>query len=751
MESLRLDLLNPEQRRAVEAVDGAVLIVAGAGSGKTRVLTHRIAHLVADHDYRPNEILAITFTNRAAKEMLERVSDLVGGRSRAMWVMTFHSACARLLRSEAERIGYRPGFSIYDSGDQVRLVKDVLETELEKDPKRYPPRGIHARISEAKNRLVGPEAFAAEVSGFFDQTVADVYARYQRRLVQAGAMDFDDLLFQAVRLVEDVPDVREKWQRAFRQVLVDEYQDTNHAQYRLVRALAARHGNVCVVGDGDQSIYSWRGADMRNILDFERDFPNAQVIRLEQNYRSTQRILDAANSVIEHNRERQPKRLWSELGAGEHVLVVECEDEGSEARHVVGRIAQALQDGASASEVAIVYRMNAQSRVLEETLRRHDLPYQVLGGMRFYDRAEVRDALGYLQVIANPADVVTMRRVINTPRRGIGDATVSRLVQHAEATGLTLRQVIEDADAILAPGPARKVAEFAALMAKLEASAETEPVGELLDQILDDTGYRELLRAERTIEARGKLENLEELVGVAREFDAREDGPRDLAAFLQELSLVSDVDADERGDRSLVTLMTLHTAKGLEFPLVFLVGLEEGVFPSMRAIEEQKIEEERRLCYVGMTRAMQHLTLTYCRRRTLFGMTAQNPPSQFLAELDPAVIRHERLRPHGFSTGSGRGERQAARVAGWTTGATAGGAAIGRPRSPGYGTLGRPTPVTPRDDALLLATGDTVRHKTWGEGIVIQVATADEVVVRFPEQGEKRLHVAYAPIEKVSA
>jgi DNA helicase-2/ATP-dependent DNA helicase PcrA len=747
MAALALDHLNPQQREAVEAVDGAVLVVAGAGSGKTRVLTHRIAHLVEDCGYAPGEILAITFTNRAAREMLARVEDLLRGRTRAMWVMTFHAACARILRREADRIGYRPGFTIYDGSDQVRLVKDVLESELEKDPKRYPPRGIHARISDAKNQLKGPEEFAAEVSGFFDTTVAEVYARYQRRLAQAGAMDFDDLLLQAVRLLEDVPDVRQKWQSAFRQILVDEYQDTNHAQYRLVRALSEQHGNVCVVGDGDQSIYSWRGADMRNILDFERDFPDARVIRLEQNYRSTQAILDAANAVIANNRERQPKRLWSENGRGESVLVVECADEGAEARYVVGRIATALQDGAAASDLAVLYRTNAQSRVIEDALRRQEVPYQVLGGLRFYDRAEIKDAMAYLQVLANPDDAVALRRVVNSPRRGIGDTTISRLVAHAEALGISLREAMREPDEVLPGAPARRcVREFSELLGRLEEAAATEPVGELLDRILDDTGYRESLRAERTIEARGKLENLEELVGVAREYDERErDGDEggDLPGFLQELSLVSDVDADDRGERSLVTLMTLHTAKGLEFPTVFLIGLEDGVFPHQRAIEEANVEEERRLCYVGMTRAEKQLTLTYCRSRTLFGQHSQNPPSQFLAELDPSAIEHERLRVSAVSrTGWNPSPTRGVTGSGRTAGGWSGGGSASGPR--------RPVDVAPRVEAPLLATGDTVRHKAWGEGTVIQVATAEEIVVNFPSQGEKRLHVLYAPIEKVA-
>ncbi len=746
-----LDDLNPEQRRAVLTVHGPLLIIAGAGSGKTRVLTHRIAHLVRDEGAKASEIIAITFTNRAAGEMADRVGRLLGGRARGMWVMTFHAACARLLRREAERIGYKPGFSIYDAADQVRLVKDVLETDLGKDPKRYPPRGLHARISEAKNRLIGPDQFRNESQGFFDKTAADVYERYQARLLQAGAMDFDDLLVNTVRLLEDVEDVRDHWTRAFRWLHVDEYQDTNHAQYRIVKALGTHHGNVCVVGDSDQSIYSWRGADIRNMLDFERDFPDAVVVRLERNYRSTQKILDAANAVIEQNRERQPKRLWSDLGAGEPVRLVECEEERSEARYVVGRIADALQTGAAAEEIAVFYRTNAQSRVLEDALLGADLPYRVIGGTGFYDRAEVKDAMAYLRVLANPADTVSLRRIVNVPRRGIGDTTVSRLVQHAEAMGLPLRDALREADAVL-PGAAaqRNVRDFAAVLDGLAEGAADLPVATLLDRVLDRSGYREALRAERTIEARGRLENLDELVGVAREYDMRSaagerPGVEGLEGFLQELSLVSQVDGDpEAADRSMVTLMTIHNAKGLEYPIVFMVGMEENVFPHIRAIEDNTIEEERRLCYVGMTRAQSALTMTFCRARTLYGRSESNAPSRFLTEVDETAVVHERLRA---AYGARRPEDRRPAPAG----PDRGGRTPSRLRDPWAPSPSstRPLGVEPKEELPLLATGDTVRHKAWGEGVVIQVATAEEVVVRFPGQGEKRLHVAYAPIEKV--
>ena len=513
-----------------------------------------------------------------------------------------------------------------------------------------------------------------------------------------------------------------------------------------MRALAASHGNVCVVGDSDQSIYSWRGADIRNILDFEKDFPDAQTIRLEQNYRSTQNILDAANGVISHNTDRQEKRLWSDLGPGDKVKIWECEDEHSEARLVVSQIGGLLNDGHSASEIAIFYRTNAQSRVIEDLLRRHDVAYQVVGGLRFYDRAEVKDALAYLQVLINPNDAISLRRVINSPRRGIGDTTVSRLIQHAEAFGITLREALREADEALPNAAARKsVRAFSELLDRLEELVEGRSVADLLERVLDDTGFRDVLREERTIEARGRLENLDELVGVAREFDARDD-VTGLETFLQELSLFSDADEDEHTVRSMVTLMTLHTAKGLEFPVVYLVGMEDGVFPHQRAIEEANLEEERRLCYVGMTRAREQLTMVYCRSRTLFGSRNSNSPSIFLAEIPSDVVDHQRQRPAPVAVGSRS-----------TSSFGPGRAGYERERQRGFGLLTpsvaatRPPPVRPKEDVdiPLLATGDTVRHKKWGEGIVTGIRSAEEVVVRFPEQGEKTLHVRYAPIEKV--
>src|SRR6187397_687653 len=617
--------LNPAQREAVVTTEGPLLVVAGAGSGKTRVLTYRVAHLLNACGVNPNEILAITFTNKAAGEMRERLEDLLGPVANAIWILTFHAACGRILRREAQRLGYRSNFTIYDQADQVRLTKACLE-ELERDPKRFVPRGIHAQISAAKNQLVTPAEYAERVASFYDQTVAEVYSEYQRRLFASNAVDFDDLLMLTVQVLERFPEARTRWQKAFRYILVDEYQDTNHAQYRLLQLLGATHGNVCAVGDPDQSIYAFRGADIRNIMEFERDFPGTQVIALEQNYRSTNSVLRAANSLIEQNTERKPKRLFSELGEGEPVHVVEVEDEHAEARFVAAEIASLIGNGLSAAEIAVFYRMNAQSRVLEDVLVRQDVPYQVIGGPRFYERAEIRDATAYLSVLVNPQDATSLLRIANRPRRGIGDTSIQRLVTHAENTGRTLFQAMADPEAAaVAAASCRSIRAFHATMESLIALSAELHVDELLERVLEKAGILDALEAERTIEARGRIENLQELVGVAREYrQSAEDAS--LGGFLQDISLVSDQDTI-RDERGLVTLMTLHNAKGLEFRAVFMIGMEEGIFPHSRSIEEQGVEEERRLCYVGMTRAMERLTMTHTMARTLFGRREYNMPS----------------------------------------------------------------------------------------------------------------------------
>jgi DNA helicase II / ATP-dependent DNA helicase PcrA len=705
--------LNPAQREAVLATEGPVLVVAGAGSGKTRVLTHRIAHLVAACGVKPNEILAITFTNKAAGEMKSRLEGVLGDIANRMWVMTFHAACGRMLRREAPRLAYKSNFTIYDSADQVRVVKAIVEEEGW-DPKRFVPRGIHAQISNAKNQLVDPEEYARRVGSFYEQTVAEVYARYQERLHRSNAMDFDDLIMVTVRILESFPEARGKWQKAFRYVLVDEYQDTNHAQYRLLQLLAGEHGNVFAVGDPDQSIYAFRGADIRNILEFERDFGGAQTIALEQNYRSTNAILRAANSVIANNRERKPKNLFSELGEGEPVRVVEVEDEHAEARYVAAEIAALNDEGTAGSEIAVFYRTNAQSRVLEDVLVRQEIPYQVIGGPRFYERAEIKDLVAYLQVIDNPFDGVSLGRIANRPRRGIGDASIARIQAFADAQGISLFEALGQADdAGVGAAPLKSVQRFHTLMQSLMAGALELPVPELLEKVLERTGYLEALEAERTIEAQGRLENLMELVGVAREYQEASSEPT-LSEFLQQISLFSDQD-ELAEERSLVTLMTLHNAKGLEYRAVFLVGMEDGVFPHARSLEEQGLEEERRLAYVGLTRAQERLTLVHAATRSLWGSRDYRRPSRFLEELPQDEVQRERLRPTSWS---------------------------------GYGAPRQSlAPSGPSPD---LSTGDSVRHSTLGEGVVVRIEGDGTVTVRFAQDGaERRLMLDYAPLEKV--
>jgi DNA helicase-2/ATP-dependent DNA helicase PcrA len=703
--------LNPAQREAVLHTEGPVLVVAGAGSGKTRVLTRRIAHLLGAVGVKPSEILAITFTNKAAGEMRERVGDLVGPPARAAWVMTFHSACGRILRREAQRLGYRSTFTIYDQADQIRLVKRCLE-ELDRDPKRFTPRGIHSQISNAKNTLVGPVEYTERVASFYDQTVAEVYDLYQKRLFASNAVDFDDMLFLTVDVLERFPEARAKWQEAFRYVLVDEYQDTNHAQYRLLQLLAEKHRNVFAVGDPDQSIYGFRGADIRNVMEFEQDFPGSYTIALEQNYRSTQHILDAANGIIRHNRERKEKNLWSELGDGDPVRVIEVEDEHAEARYVAALL---VEEGLNGHEIAVFYRTNAQSRVLEDVLVRQGIAYQVIGGPRFYERAEIKDLIAYLQVLDNPYDAVSLIRIATRPRRGIGDSTLARLQTWADQREISLWEATAEAEnAGVGAAPQKALKQFRGTIASLMSAAQELEVPELIEEVLQRSGYMESLEAERTIEAQGRIENLQELVSVAREWrEQAEDAT--LSSFLQEVSLYSDQDAI-RGDGSLVTLMTLHNAKGLEFRAVYLIGMEEGIFPHSRSIEEQGIEEERRLCYVGMTRAQERLTLLHASSRMLYGGRSHNLPSRFLDELPDGHVERERLRPASWS---------------------------------GYGAP-RQSQIAPRDDVPDLSTGDSVRHSTLGEGVVTRIEPGGLVTVRFATDGsERKLMLDYAPLEKL--
>jgi superfamily I DNA/RNA helicase len=915
-----LEGLNEPQREAVLHGEGPLLILAGAGSGKTRVLTHRIAHLVGTGQTRPGEILAITFTNKAAQEMRERVEQLVGNRARAMWVMTFHSACARMLRADADKLGYTRGFTIYDEQDSLRLVKACVD-ELDVDPKRFAPRGIRRQISDAKNQLLDAEAYRLKVSTFFEQTAADVYDLYEKRLHAANAMDFDDLLFRCVNLFELFEEVRNRYRRSFRHVLVDEYQDTNRAQYRWLQLLTEEHRNLCVVGDDDQclvagtpitmadgstkpiedveegdevlssygsggllpakvvrthrstategvvittaggrrlistpehvhfagdsetvrhgavtitlcgadsgghpahlvtigghraecsdygealalvnravgrtsvisetirlgaqslpfapaasvrrgmamftedgsydfveaterirlaapvydidvehahnfvangllthnSIYRFRGADIENILGFERDYPDAQVVKLEQNYRSTQTILNASNGVISNNRQRKHKFLWSDIGEGDPVHVRELEDEHAEARFVVSEIERLVEEGESRDEVAVFYRTNAQSRVLEDMLVRYGVGYQVIGGTRFYERAEIKDALAYLTLLVNPADTVAFSRIVNSPRRGIGATSQGRLVGYANTLGEPIWDVAAEPESVpgLAPAAIKAVDRFMSVMERLRERAEGGAgVGDLLSETLEETGYTEALQAERTIEAQGRLENLEELVGVAREYDATAEDGGSVEEFLQQLALFSEQD-NLRDDEGIVTLMTLHNAKGLEFGIVFIIGLEDGVFPHMRSIEAGDLEEERRLAYVGITRTKRQLYLTHARTRLLFGARDWNMRSRFIDEI-----------PVEFTDMDAEALTGPAAAATW-----GGGASAPEPRG-----------GVPGGGGGSFALGDDVVHAQFGDGVVVGVEPGGLVVVRFAaDRSERKLMADYAPLKR---
>jgi DNA helicase-2/ATP-dependent DNA helicase PcrA len=717
--------LNGPQRDAVTHGEGPLLILAGAGSGKTRVLTHRIAYLVGSDLARANEILAITFTNKAAQEMRERAELLVGRRVRAMWVMTFHSACARMLRAHADRLGYTRQFTIYDQADSRRLVKRCLD-EHGVDPKRFTPASIQSQISDAKNKLRDAEAYGQMVGSYFEQTVADVYRSYERELHRMNAMDFDDLLVRAVNVLELFPEVRERYAEGFRHVLVDEYQDTNHAQYRWLQLLAGEHRNLAVVGDPDQSIYQFRGADISNILEFEETFPDAYVVKLEQNYRSTQTILDAANAVITNNRGRRSKRLWSDLGQGDPIKVRELEDEHAEARFVTGEIQRIVDEGTSRAEIAVFYRTNAQSRVLEDTLVRAEIGYQVIGGTKFYDRAEIKDAIAYLTVLVNPQDVGAFTRIVNSPRRGIGSTSVSRVLAFANTMGVSVWDAAAEPEQVPGLGAAaiKALRRFMGTMHVLRERGDSgPPIAELLREILQETGYLEALEAERTIEAQGRIENLEELVNVAVEYDAGGTEEPSLAEFLQQVALVADADS-RTDDEGLVTLMTLHNAKGLEYPIVFMIGCEEGVFPHARALDEGGLEEERRLCYVGITRAERDLYLSYARTRNVFGARTYGAPSRFIGEIPADLTDREEQRSRG-------------RIGAGTLGGF-------RARATSWSSLDSdaPAPVAYR-------LGDDVVHPTFGEGVVTGVEPGGIVVIRFSkDRSERKLVADLAPISK---
>ena len=714
VESDLLRGLNPIQKEAVLQTEGPVLIVAGAGSGKTRALTHRIAFLIRERGVSPYEVLAITFTNKAAQEMAERVEGLLGTRiAKGMWILTFHAACARILRREHNHLGVPGHFSIYDEADTERTIS-MIEKELGVDPKRYPPRAVAAVIGRAKDNLIGPDQFGRDAKSYYEQVVAAVYGEYQIRLRANGALDFDDIIMETVRLFRDHAEVLEHYQERFRYVLIDEYQDTNRAQYHLVNLLAARYRNLCVVGDADQGVYSWRGATIKNLLDFERDFPDAAVFVMEQNYRSTQSILEVANSLIEHNLQRKPKSLWTEAEEGELVVRHRADTEHDEAWFVATEIERLVQEeGFRFGDVAVFYRTNAQSRVLEDVFMRAGLAYKIVGGVRFYQRKEIKDVFAYLRAVVNPDDAISIRRIINTPRRGIGDATVAAIGGFAASEGIRFLEGARRADQIQVLGQRARGAVwgFVDLIDRLTAkAADGAGPASMVEAAFTYSGYLAELEAERTIEAMGRVENLKELVGVAREFEQR-NPEGTLADFLEQVSLLTEQDEYDEEDPA-VTLMTLHNAKGLEFEVVFMVGMEDGVFPHYRSMTDQaELEEERRLAYVGITRARKRLYLTHAVSRSLFGGTNYNPASRFLSEIPNQMIR----TMEGEEDGRGDG--------------------FGRDR------------MTPLD----VSAGDTVLHDRWGEGVVISVSGSGdraEATISFEDVGEKRLLLAYAPIAK---
>ncbi len=718
-----IEALNPVQAEAVLHTEGPMLIVAGAGSGKTRALTHRIAYLIREHGVSPYAILAITFTNKAAREMAARVEGLLGQRiAKGMWILTFHSACARILRREHDHLGLPSSFTIYDEGDTERLLSSVLK-DLNLDLKRYPPRAMAAAIGKAKDNVLSAGEFAQMAGNFYEQTIANVYTEYEKRKLDAGALDFDDLITETVRLFREHAAVLEHYQEWFRYILVDEYQDTNRAQYQLVNLLAAKYRNVCVVGDADQGVYSWRGATIQNLLDFERDYPDAEVFLMEQNYRSTSNILAIANALIEHNVQRKPKSLWTETTEGELAVRFRADDEHEEALFVAEETHRLVEEEAHRySDVAVFYRTNAQSRVLEDVFMRAGIPYRVVGGVRFYQRKEIKDVLAYLRLLLNPQDVISARRVVNTPKRGIGDATVATLEGFAAIEQIPFLEATRRADELseLASRAKGAIAGFVGVMQRLQEAFDSGAGPQrMVEAAATESGYLLELEAERTVEAEGRIENLRELGGVAAEFEQRSpDGT--LAEFLEQVSLVSEQDEYDEESGS-VTLMTLHNAKGLEFPVVFIIGLEDGVFPHYRSMgDPAQLEEERRLMYVGVTRARERLYLTYAWSRTLFGSTNYSPPSRFLGEIPSELVR-----------ASEEGELVVGE-----------GASVSPIRAA----------VEGRREIPQISAGDTVLHDKWGEGVVLTVSgsgTDAEATVRFVEAGEKRLLVAYAPLKKV--
>ena len=741
--------LNEPQQRAVACLEGPLLIVAGAGSGKTRVLTYRIANLLA-HDVPPYRILAITFTNKAAREMRDRVDTLIGEAAHDVWLSTFHAFCARFLRIEIEHLkGYEKNFVIYDAADSKGLVRECLK-ELNIDEKHTAPGAVQSHISDAKNRLLTAAQFAAGAGDFFAEQVAKVYELYQSKLRANNALDFDDLLMLTVDILSQNEEVRRKYQEKFRYILVDEYQDTNGAQYQITKLLAGGHRNLCVVGDADQSIYGWRGADMRNILNFERDYPEATVILLEQNYRSTKNILEAANAVIENNLDRKKKALWTDNVQGDPIVVYEGSTEKNEASYIVREVERLhTMFNVKYGDIAVLYRTNAQSRNIEEAFYASGVPYSMVGAVRFYDRREIKDIIAYLRVIYNPRDTLSLLRIINVPRRGLGQTTLSRMEDLAAEYGVSLFEIITDSQMLaMIPKLSGKVKfaleDFAALVFTFMGQLGTRPLHEIVEDIIEESGYAAALEEDKKEDNRDRLENLREFISVAKNFeDGAAEGENGLEEFLAQISLISDVDQTEQSDGS-VTLMTFHAAKGLEFPAVFMAGMEEGLFPHSRTLlDDTEIEEERRTCYVGITRAERRLYLTHARQRTIYGRTEMSRPSRFLAEIPEHLLEHKQADM--MADGDLRGGRTDV----WGRGANG----MRRPYMPPPpqhtaedGSVIRP------DTAAKFTAGDAVRHSKWGDGRVVSIrgeGEEAELTIAFPGEGIKKFVQKYAPILKL--
>lgn len=741
-----LNGLNNEQRDAVKHTDGALLIMAGAGSGKTRVLTNRIAYLIGEKQVAPWSILAITFTNKAAKEMKERVKKIIGPVAEDIWISTFHSMCVRILRRDIDRIGVKRNFTILDPGDQLSVIKQILK-QKNIDSKKFEPKSLLGSISSAKNELKTVKDYQKIAKGPYESTVAEVYESYQKELRKNHALDFDDLIMTTIQLFTQVPEVLEFYQRKFQYIHVDEYQDTNRAQYMLVRMIAERYKNICVVGDSDQSIYRWRGADITNILSFENDYPQSTTIMLEQNYRSTKTILRAANEVINNNYNRKPKNLWTENHQGDNIACFIGDTEHDEAYFVVGKIRELLKEqNYKLSDMAILYRTNAQSRVIEELLVKSNINYNIVGGTKFYDRKEIKDLLAYLRVVANPDDDISLRRIINVPKRGIGATTVDKIADWAGAQGISIFQALHEVEQMgLAKGTTNKLVEFIDQMRGWVQLEEYLSVTELVEELLEKTGYREMLKNEKTIEAQSRLENIDEFLSVTTEFEKRSDD-KSLVAFLTDLALIADIDqvdndAEDQKDNEKVLLMTLHSAKGLEFPVVFLIGMEEGVFPHSRSLfEEEEMEEERRLAYVGITRAEQRLYLSCAKLRTLFGRTNANPQSRFIKEIPSEVL--DSLNEQKETPPWARTSRQG----------TSPSSMAGAQRQRMANTT-RPQITTTGGDQFSWQVGDKAEHKKWGTGTVVSMKGSSENVeldIAFPQPiGIKRLAAKFAPITKV--